>query len=240
MAGAGASLVEPFASVGEAAAAGAPSGPDEDPNFVAGRIVDTRSGGAVAVIDAADELHRLQLHSGTAAWKNGQYNSDALEAGDCVYARGERKEDGVLTVDQMWANIASIRAEVRGVDRGRLSIASTTHGSRDVAVLNRTVVADHSGREGSGGDASAFSAGDSVLVIASADPRSGQLTASRVISLMTGPSENSLGTSPPTAGGRISPLFTIDRTGVTSWFCCTRWRGRSSPRDAGRSSATAA
>ena len=219
MAGAGATVVAPFGIAGSATAADAVIGPDEDPGFVAGRIVDTGSGGAVAVIDAANRLHRLQLHSATGAWKNGQYNRDALQEGDCLYARGQRDEAGVLAVDSLWANIASIRAEVRGVGRGHLSIASRSHGVRDVAILNRTIVADHDGREGSGGDVSGFSAGDSILMIASADPRSGALTASRVISLMVGPSEDSLGTSPP-AGGPITKAFTADRTGVTSWFCC--------------------
>jgi hypothetical protein len=232
LAGAGATLVEPFAPTRSADArvgVGRVKDPAAgyDPNFVAGKIVDTAGSGSFVVADPDGDLQFLRVADPSAVWKEGLQGALSLELGDCLYARGERQASGRLDASAVWVDIRNFQAEVvrNGNTDLTMQLPNGQGGASMAAHVEPTTKVEYPGRGFIPGDISHLSEGDILQVVGYGDPVAGHFVATRVFVLSSpnfpppthGPDDSVHVTGPPTGPDNLCPHT---YAGITSWFCC--------------------
>ncbi len=237
-AGAGATVLEPFV-VGDPDARAVPAGTlyntpnvDSDPNFLLGRVVDTGSGGTIAVLDPQGCSHvtLAKPDSGGTTWKLGVLNALPVVSGDVIYARGTPGSDGVFAFNRLWANIDNFRAEVIAVGASSLSLLELKTGQAltvNVGNVTKTILPDGTQQMGS---VSGVQVGDPLQIVSAGDNASGERWATEITSLNA---LDSVIAQDQATHSELSPassqrVATPDQPccgcqtyhGVTSWFCC--------------------
>lgn len=214
-AGAGATLVQPFTGVGAAAGLAAQTGDETDPNFVMGQVVGADEAGYASVLDLDDQLRTVQIASGTRVWKGGRWNREELAPKDCVMGRGTLDGDETLVIDNLWANIRNYRGALQRVREDTVTVRAEDGQLYSASISPDTSVISSDGGQGPDGDVSSLSLGEDAVVIVSADPGTGKLTATRIETF------DDRGQVSPEPSGPANALgFNIARRGNASWFCC--------------------
>lgn len=214
-AGAGATVVAPFAGAapsvaGTAARDAAPRPSDVDESFVAGEVVHV-DGGVLKVVDHDGRARTVVVGDASHVWKAARFGQGhALARHDCIYARGDAvQRDGTLLVDRLWANITSFSGIAR--DRRARSLALSLPDGRRLTTTVTEATQSHlaDGRTARGVEALAPE--QPVQVIAFGDPATGRLTASRVVAL----------DKPGTGSAATAHANTANvNSGMASYFCC--------------------
>lgn len=224
--GVGATFVAPFGAAGANPATAAQSGSAEfddeyDPGFVWARVAGVGADGVLTVVDPDDQLKRLRLHSLSQTWKVARWNRDPITQEDCVYARGEQTDDGVLHVDKLWANISTVRGKITVVTPASLTVATDDGDVVRLAVIDRTEIR-RPDRSTASGTTSGLLPGQDVYAVVFYTPATGEFTASLVVDLLAdAPAlipEGDVGAA--ATEGDVGTLAYVRREGVATWFCC--------------------
>ena len=94
--------------------------------------------------------------------------------------RGTLDEREILAIDNIWANIRNYRGELERVQPDAVAIRGGDGGLYSAKVSSGTAVIAGNGDEQPDGDVSSLSTGEEAIVIVSADPETGRLTATRI------------------------------------------------------------
>jgi hypothetical protein len=231
LAGAGATVVQPFAAAPAPAVADAGEGYTDrpDPNFLIGRVVDAGDDGSLAVVTPDDEIRKAALSTEAVYWKAGTWNRHEIAVNDCVMGRGAVDADGTLVVDRVWANVMKIDGSVESVDRstGDVRLRGRDAKTYPLTVTPRTIGLDKRDRQRDG-DPTVVAATEPAVAIAYRDPKTDRLYAHRLESALADPD------APPSsepdepvqavasAGAVTSAAFAppLLRQGNASYFCC--------------------
>jgi hypothetical protein len=230
LAGAGATVVEPFAAAPAQAAEPAQRFTDRpDPNFLIGRVIDSGSDGSLMVLTPDDEVRNARLSADAVYWKAGSWNQREITARDCVMGRGELDADGTLVVDRVWANVMKIDGTVESVDRStsEVLLRGGDQKSYRLGVTHGTLGLDRHDRQRDG-DPTVVKAAEPAFAIAYRDPNTDRLYAHRLESALADPDtpvqvepDEPVEATPPAgalaADALAPPLL---RQGNASYFCC--------------------
>lgn len=218
--GVGATMYAPREAVAQSSAEGLY--PDEyDPGFVWGRVVSVGADGDLTVVNPDDQLQPLRLHSLSQTWKVARWNQDPIAQEDCIYARGERTDDGVLYVDKLWANISTVRGKMTAVSPDSVTITTDDGRVVQLAVIGRTEI-KHPDRSTVNGTTADLLPGQDVYAVFFYAPANGEYTASLLVNLLAdAPVLIPEGDAGAAVEGDVGTLAVYQRReGVATWFCC--------------------
>ena len=230
LAGAGATVVEPFAAAPARAAEPAGRFTDRpDPNFLIGRVVDAGSDGSLMVLTPDDEVRSTRLATDAVYWKAGSWNQEEITVRDCVMGRGEFDAEGTLVVDRVWANVMKIDGTVESVDRGSGEVLLRSSDKRPyrLDVTPGTLGLDRRDRQRDG-DPTVVKHAEPAFAIAYRDPNTDRLYAHRLESALGDPDAPvAVDPDEPAATKQPAGAFAADalalpllRQGNASYFCC--------------------
>jgi hypothetical protein len=225
-AGAGATVLEPFARPAAALAQGrastsATADPDRpDPNFFYGKVVDAGTDGTLKGVDEFGAAQDLLLTSSSWIWREGLVNNSLPTVGEQLSARGVRQADGSLAIDRCWANIVKMDGHVVSRGPGSAVVVDTDkQGPVKFAFKDLTTVVDPGGKAIAGGSPANLVTSGDVTVIGWETPGGG-FHASRVIMASEGPTVNAARKDVTRKLPRAHAAFTVQYAGVSSWFSC--------------------
>jgi hypothetical protein len=213
VAGSGATVFGAFASEAGGRPAATAKAPDPsviDPNFIAGKVVDSGAG-VLVVRDPDRQYRRVRVAPDGEVWREG-FVGGGLKVDDCIYGRGLVGDDGVLTLRSAWVSIFNLGGRLARKQHDGFAVEPDRSDLAPFSfhLLPYTVMADGS-PAAAGLDA--LPLGTPMRVIGFESGSTGELAATRIIG------------SPPDAAAAPDPAPVITSTGViiygvATWQCC--------------------
>lgn len=90
---------------------------------------------SLAIRESNGNTLNLVLNSSSRIWKGGWEDGDPLEAGDKIFAWGERTEQS-LVVEQVYANIVNLQGKYLGTDKSTPSEVVVTHSDFNAGIAS--------------------------------------------------------------------------------------------------------
>src|SRR2546421_5690052 len=212
VAGSGATVFGSLAPDASSHPLAGPSKPDRsviDPNFIAGKVIDSGAG-ILVVRDPDHQYRRVRLSPSGEVWREGVAGG-GLKVDDCIYGRGLIADDGVLTLRNAWVSIFNLGGRLIRKQRGGFTLESDR---KDLPLFPFNLMSDTRMADGSlaSEGIDALPLGTPMRVVGFESKSNGELAATLVI-----------GSPPSAAAPDPAPVITSTGViiyGVATWQCC--------------------
>jgi hypothetical protein len=224
IAGAGATVLGDLEAAPGAAAVSI-DGPVLDPHFLAGQLVTMTSRDELAFLDYDGRLRRARFGGESRVWKGGDWDTQHLATGDCVYATGLLGPAGVFELDKVWVAIDTVIGTVVDVSANSV-ILDGPNGPVEAQLTSETEFIGQDGKHARGVPVGGIRPLDDLLLVGF-HTRDGLFTASRLIELDPNVDPSAAEIGPIIGEPRLVPTPAGPRTlcpytwnGLSSFFCC--------------------